>query len=41
MIKGVLIVADGASSSRIIEQITRAAATVLDIPVYKIKVLAK
>jgi len=40
-IKGVLIVADGASSSRIIEQITRATATVLEIPVYKIKVLSK
>lgn len=40
-IKGVLIVAEGASSSRIIDQITRATATVLDIPVYKIKVLQK
>lgn len=40
-IKGVLIVAEGASSSRIVEEITRAAATVLDIPIYKIKVLAK
>lgn len=41
VIKGVLIVADGASSSRTIEQISRAAATVLDIPIYRIKVLAK
>jgi len=40
-IKGVLIVAEGASSSRMIEQITRATATVLDIPVYKIKVLSQ
>lgn len=40
-VKGVLIVAEGASSSRIIDQITRATATVLDIPVYKIKVLPK
>lgn len=40
-IKGVLIVAEGTSSSRMIEQITRATATVLDIPVYKIKVLSK
>ncbi|MCR4430719.1 MAG: stage III sporulation protein AG [Tepidanaerobacteraceae bacterium] len=40
-IKGVLIVAEGASSSRIIDQITRATSTVLDIPVYKIKVLQK
>ncbi|MGI6485768.1 MAG: stage III sporulation protein AG [Thermoanaerobacterales bacterium] len=38
-IKGVLIVAEGASSSHVKEKIIRAASTLLDIPVYKISVL--
>jgi len=40
-IKGILIVADGASSSNIREKIIKATATLLDIPLYKISVLAK
>jgi stage III sporulation protein AG len=40
-IKGVLIVAEGASSSSVVEKITKATATLLDIPLYKVKVLAQ
>lgn len=40
-IKGILIVADGASSSNIREKIIKSTATLLDIPIYKISVLAK
>ncbi|MCG1012686.1 stage III sporulation protein AG [Tepidanaerobacter sp. GT38] len=40
-IKGVLIVADGASSSNIREKIMKSTATLLDIPIYKISVLEK
>lgn len=40
-VKGVLIVADGANSSKIVEKITKATATLLDIPLYKVSVLSK
>ncbi|HHY71508.1 MAG TPA: stage III sporulation protein AG, partial [Thermoanaerobacterales bacterium] len=40
-IKGILIVADGASSSKVKEKIIKSTATLLDIPIYKISVLAK
>lgn len=40
-IKGILIVADGAASSRVREKIVKATATLLDIPTHKISVLAK
>lgn len=40
-IKGILIVADGASSSKIREKIIKSTATLLDIPTYKISVLAR
>lgn len=40
-IKGVLVVAEGATSSKVTEQITKATATLLDIPLYKIRVLSK
>lgn len=38
-IKGILIVAKGASSSETVEKIVKATSTLLDIPLYKIKVL--
>lgn len=40
-VKGVLIVADGVNSSKIVEKITKATATLLDIPLYKVSVLSK
>ena len=40
-IKGILIIADGASSSKIKEKIIKSTATLLDIPTYRISVLAK
>jgi len=40
-IKGILIVADGASSSVVKEKIIKSTATLLDIPIYKISVLAR
>jgi len=40
-IKGILIVAEGASSSSIREKIIKSTSTLLDIPTYKISVLAK
>lgn len=40
-IKGILIVADGASSSKTRAKIIKSTATLLDIPIYKISVLAK
>ena len=40
-IKGILIVAEGAFSSKIKEKIIKSTATLLDIPIYKISVLAK
>jgi len=40
-IKGVLIVADGACSSEITDKLTKATATLLDLPLYKISVMAK
>jgi stage III sporulation protein AG len=40
-IKGILIVADGAFSSKIKEKIIKSTATLLDIPMYKISVLEK
>ena len=38
-IKGVLIVAEGASSSQVKQKIINAASTLLDVPVHKISVL--
>ena len=40
-VKGVLIVANGANSSKIVEKITKATATLLDVPIYKVSVLSK
>lgn len=40
-VKGVLIVAQGKPSSEIVEKITKATATLLDIPLYKINVLLR
>ncbi|NLZ55024.1 MAG: stage III sporulation protein AG [Thermoanaerobacteraceae bacterium] len=40
-IKGVLIISDGASAANIREKIIKSTATLLDIPIYKISVLAK
>lgn len=40
-IKGILIIADGAFSSKVKEKIIKSTATLLDIPIYKISVLAK
>jgi stage III sporulation protein AG len=40
-IKGILIVADGAFSSKVKDKIIKSTATLLDIPIYKISVLAK
>ncbi|MGB9814102.1 MAG: stage III sporulation protein AG [Thermovenabulum sp.] len=38
-IKGVLIVAEGGESSEIVDRLTKAASTLLNIPVYKINIL--
>lgn len=40
-VKGVLIVTEEVTSSDIIEKITKATATLLDVPIYKISVLTK
>ncbi len=40
-VKGILIVADGATSSSVKEKIIKSTAVLLDIPIYKISVLAK
>lgn len=40
-VKGVLIVAEGANSSKMKEMIIKATATLLDIPVYKVSLLSK
>jgi stage III sporulation protein AG len=40
-VKGVLIVAEGACSSKVVEKLTKATATLLDLPVYKIQVFEK
>ncbi|NLU11433.1 MAG: stage III sporulation protein AG [Tepidanaerobacter acetatoxydans] len=40
-IKGILIIADGAFSSKVREKIIKSTATLFDIPIYKISVLEK